>query len=113
MQNAELKKLLKEINKFQTSEIDDELFDKVEGEIQPGTRVEVHWQERESPDEGYAFALPGQEPDEWDICIHIPEMDNSDGIGDGEPVWAHLYNIAKLPKVLKVAAAPMKIEIKK
>jgi len=75
--HTELKALLKEINAFQElSEIDDYLFEKVEGEFVPGAKVEVHWEDREEPDEGYAFALPNQDPDIWNICFQIPQMNN-------------------------------------
>lgn len=105
--HTELKALLKEIWEFQEAEeIDNFLFDKVVGVLLPGSKVEVYWQDREYTDEGYVFTLPQQDANMWDICIHIPKMDNSDGIGEGEEAFVHLYSLLQLERVLKVVIIP-------
>ena len=97
-----MKELLKQIKKFQNSDLPDDLFDKLEGDTFPAASVEVYWIDRDEADKGYVFVLPHQEADEGDVCVHIPQMDNSDGIGNGEPVYCHLSNILSNKRVKKV-----------
>ena len=99
---AELKKLLDEINSYRNDDIDFELFDKVKGELYAGAKVEIFWSERDETDKGYIFVLPNQDIDEYDVCVHVPQMDNSDGMGDGDAVFKHLYSIVELERVSKI-----------
>ena len=64
-----MNKLLNEINTYQNSDIDYDLFDKLQGEIELGAKVEIFWEDREETDKGYIFALPHQDFDEYDVCI--------------------------------------------
>jgi len=98
-----LKELLDDISNYHDSEnIDFDLFDKVKGELYEGAKAKVFWRDREQEDDGYIFCLPHQNADEFDACIHVPHMDNSDGIGEGEPIWKHLYSVVELDRVLKI-----------
>ena len=97
-----MKKLLEEITKFQNEDLPDDLYKKLSGEILPAASVKVYWIDRDEADRGYVFVLPHQRVDEGDVCVHVPQMDNSDGIGDGEPVYCHLSKILTNKLVKKV-----------
>lgn len=97
-----MKELLQQIEQFQNSDLPENLFDKVQGEILPGATVKVYWQDRKEYDEGYIFVLPGQSIDEGDACVHVPQMDNSDGIGNGDEIHIHLSQILTNERVKKV-----------
>lgn len=97
-----MKNLLIEIREFQSSEINDEYFDKIVGDLLPGASIKVNWFEREHPDEGYVFVLPHQDIEECDACVHIPQMNNSDGIGYGDPVFCHISKILSNERVVSV-----------
>lgn len=102
---TDLKLLLDEIRNFHNlKDLDYDLFDKVEGELLPNSKVEIYWEDRENSDVGYVFVLPHQKADEYDVCIHIPTMDNSDGMDKGEEIHKHIYSIVELEKVVKVVA---------
>jgi len=102
---TDLKLLLDEIDNFHNLEdLDYDLFDKVEGELLPNSKVEIHWKDRENADFGYVFVLPHQTADEFDVCIHVPTMDNSDGMDKGEEIHKHIYSIVELERVVKVVA---------
>lgn len=104
-----MKELLEQIRKFQEEDIDDDIiFDKCEGEIKEFCKVEVQWGDREESDYGYSFILPHQDSDIGDVCIHMTEVDNSDGIDAGDPVWIHIYDLTMLPRVKKVIFTPSK-----
>lgn len=47
-----MNKLLNEINTYQNSDIDYDLFDKLQGEIELGAKVEIFWEDREETDKG-------------------------------------------------------------
>jgi len=98
-----MQELLAQIEKYQTEDVPDDMFDKVIGEILPGAKVKVYWNDRIECDEGYAFVLPEQDAGVGDVCIHIPEMDNSDGIGNGEEIHIHLFEILTNERVKKVS----------
>lgn len=97
-----MKELLKQIEIYQTLDLPENLFDKLDGETLPNASVEVIWFDREESDNGYIFVLPNQEADEGDVCVHIPSIDNSDGIGKGESIHCHLSNILTNKRVKKV-----------
>jgi hypothetical protein len=100
---TELKQLLEEISNYQNNDdIDYDIFDKVNGEIEAGSKVEIFWVDREQQDYGYIFQLPNQDTDEYDVCVHVPKMDNSDGMGDGDSVYKHLYSVVQLERVSKI-----------
>lgn len=102
---AELNLLLEEIANFHNLEdLDYDLFDKVEGDLLPNSEVKIHWKDRENADIGYVFVLPHQAADEFDVCVHIPSMDNSDGMDKGEPIYKHIYSIVELSGVEKVVS---------
>lgn len=101
----ELKELLEEIEFYQNSltEDDYDVFDKLHGDLDAGSKIEIYWEDRDEFDEGYIFYLPNQNTDEYDCCVHVTNPDNSDGIGEsGYEVWKHLYNIASLERVCKI-----------
>lgn len=97
-----MNELLKEIEDYQNSEIDDNLFDKLEGETMPGAHVEIFWKKRDETDTGYVFVLPNQTWDEGDVCVHIPKPDNSDGMDDAPEVHIHISNLLSNKLVKKI-----------
>ncbi len=100
---TELKQLLEEISNYQNNDdIDYDIFNKVNGEINVGAKVEIFWADREQQDYGYIFQLPHQDTDDYDVCIHVPKMDNSDGMGDGDCIFKHLYSVVQLNRVSKI-----------
>lgn len=102
---TELKLLLDEIDNFHNlGDLDYDLFNKVQGELLPNSKVEIYWKDRDNADVGYVFVLPHQTPDEFDVSIHIPSMDNSDGMDKGKEVYKHIYSILELERVVKVVA---------
>lgn len=90
-----MQEILKELKKYQDITVTDKQFEKIKGSTLPGAKIEIYWNDRGENDIGYLFAFPCQFPDEGDVMVHIPRPDNSDGIGDGDPVWLHLYNLLK------------------
>jgi hypothetical protein len=94
--------LLDQSKEYLNSEIPENLFDKAHGEMLPGCIVKVYWNDRSEYDKGYLFSLPGQSIDEGDAFVHIPEMDNSDGIGYGEETHVHISQILSNDRVKKV-----------
>lgn len=104
--DTDLKNLLKQINHYHLSEdVDDDVFDKIKGkseEPKPGDKVELFWKDREESDKGYIFQLPHQITDEYDLCIHFTNVDNSDGIDSVEDEFHHLYHICSLERVNKL-----------
>ena len=101
--SIELKQLLEEITHYQNdNDINYDIFNKINGEIYAGAKVEIYWTDRDLCDNGYIFLLPHQDTDEYDVCIHVPKMDNSDGIGDGEEIFKHLFSVVSLERVSKI-----------
>jgi len=94
--------ILKELKKYQNINVTDKQFEKIEGETLAGAKVEIVWTGRGESDNGYLFALPCQSPDEGDVFVHVPFPDNSDGIGDADPQWLHLFNLLKNKRVKKI-----------
>ena len=88
-----LETLLMQSVEFAEADISDTLFGKVLGEIKAGSKVEIYWKGREQPDYGYFFSIPEQDVQDGDIFIHVPQMDNSDGIGNGHEIHIHLYKL--------------------
>jgi cold shock CspA family protein len=97
-----MKELLEQIEKFRNSELPENMYDKLQGEILPGATVKVYWNDRRESDKGYIFVLPGQYADEGDAFVHVPQMDNSDGIGNGEEIYIHISEILTNERVKKV-----------
>jgi len=91
--NHELQQLIEAQERFLDTDISDKDWEKLKGEPQPSGKIEIKWKEREFPDTGYFFALPDSDVEIYDICVHIPSPDNSDGIDDAPPVWINLYEL--------------------
>jgi len=88
-----MKKLLSQIKNWQGRDIDESSVAKLLFEPKAGDWVEIYWTDREFPDCGYIFTLPEQDIDLLDCCIHVPQMDNSDGIGYGEEIHIHMFEL--------------------
>jgi len=97
-----MEELLKEIEECQNSELDGKLFNKMQGEILPGSNVEIFWKGRQESDKGYVFVLPNQTYDEGDFCVHIPRPDNSDGMDNSQEVYIHIFNLISNKRVNKI-----------
>jgi len=89
----ELQKLVEAHEAFLDTDIPDSDWNKLDGDPIPGGKIEIKWKGREFTDEGYFFALPTSDTDIYDICVHIPEPDNSDGMDSAPPVWINLYQL--------------------
>ena len=96
-----MEELLKEHKKYQYEIPTDNEFTKLKGEAKIGSNIEIDWIDREEIDKGYLFALPISQ-DENDLLFHIPNPDNSDGIGDAPPVWGHLNSLLKNKRVKQI-----------
>lgn len=98
-----LKELLDEINYFHQSEdVEYDLFDKIENYLEAGDRIEIFWKDRAFTDTGYIFRLPHQISDEYDLCVHVTEVDNSDGMDSVDDEFHHLYHLVALDRILKI-----------
>lgn len=89
----ELQKLVEAHKLFLDTDISDEDWEKLQGEPIPGGKIEIKWKGRSETDHGYFFALPTSDTEIYDICVHIPSPDNSDGMDDAPPVWINLYEL--------------------
>ena len=100
----QLKELLEEIDYYHTSEdIDYDNFDKLSNsDPMPGQKVAIYWIDREFPDKGYLFQLPHQIVDEFDLCVHVTDVDNSDGMDSAPDEYKHLYSLVELERVDKI-----------
>jgi len=101
----ELEDLLHEIIHFQESEdVDYDLFNKVKNEekLIPGNKIEIWWTDRDEADNGYLFRLPHQQADEYDLCVHVTDVDNSDGMDDAPEEFHHIYHLVSLKRVKKI-----------
>lgn len=99
-----MEKLLAEIAFYQDAELDSYIYDKLSGTPKAGSKLAILWKDRECEDYGYCFRLPIQddEDDMLDFLIHVTEVDNSDGIGDGHEEWIHLLSLLDNERVKKV-----------
>lgn len=85
-----MKELLGQIENYLDIDLTDEQSEKVKGIPEPGAKFSIKWKERTFVDKGYAFCLDGQSPDEFDICLHVTDVDNEDGHGEAPEEWIHL-----------------------
>ena len=93
--NKELEKLLKQIEDFNNlGELDDKICDKIKGVTDAGKQVIIYW-DCGLEDEGYLFAIPHQTPDEYDVCVHIPDADEDE-------YWYHIYELASFKNVKSI-----------
>lgn len=90
----DLEELLLERNEILEKELTSENWEKLKGEqTVAGKKCDIHWSfpDYELVDEGYLFDLPiGNESDEGDIFVHIPEPENPSGMDTPPPVFTHL-----------------------
>lgn len=92
-----LNELLADRGKSIEIDIPEEWYKKVPewDKIGPGDRVIIEWQGKELEgitDVGYLFQLPMCDEDYsmLDFFVHVPNPDNSSGIGDAPQVFTHL-----------------------
>ena len=97
-----MKNLIKEIKKSIDIELTDAQECKIIGVVSAGKKVKVLWTDRETEDSGYSFCLPEQDPEIFDICLHITSVDNSDGIGDAPEEWVTLLNLLTFDRLKSV-----------
>lgn len=102
-----MKDFILHVAEFQKKGIDEKYFDKIEGDLHLGGKCDIVWEGRDYNDEGYVFALPNQDMELLDVCIHVPCPDNSDGIGDAPEEHVHLYFLLSNKKVKKVIFHPL------
>lgn len=84
---------------------DNEYFNKLEGgNCEVGSLCEIIWRDKKNRDYGYLFDLPSNNPplDEYDVFVHIPNPDNSDGGDEALPVFKHLSSLLKNNFVEKI-----------
>ena len=93
--NNQLEKLLKQIEDFNNlSELDDAICNKIQGDTIAGKCVKIYW-DCGLEDDGYLFSIPNQTPDEYDVCIHIPNSDEDE-------YWFHLYELASFENIKRI-----------
>ncbi|MEA1849223.1 hypothetical protein U9K52_09890 [Chryseobacterium sp. MHB01] len=102
--DKDLEQLLSEINFYQNSDVDYDNFDKIKGfdSMELGGKIEIFWKDREETDKGYIFNLPHQDSDEYDVCVHVTDVDNSEGMGDAPDEYHHLYHLVSLERIDKI-----------
>lgn len=77
--------------------------EKIIGDVAGGSFVMITWNDRESPDYGYIFELPGvTNADEGDVFVHIPKPNNEDGMDEVPPVFKHIDEISILDRVVSI-----------
>lgn len=93
--NKELEKLLQQVEKFNNlGELDDSILNKIKGDTQFGRWVKIYW-DCGLEDDGYLFTIPHQVPDEYDVCVHIPDADEYE-------YWYHLYELASFENIKRI-----------
>ena len=97
--NNELEELIKGHEDFFNEDISDEDWDKVQGIIEAGAKIEIKWKGRQETDSGYLFALPESDVEISDIYVHVNQVSNEDGIGDADDVWINLYQLVNNDQV--------------
>jgi hypothetical protein len=102
----ELKEIIKEWNEHNDSEISDAEFNKVIGSPSYGGKLKIFWggSLKDVEDEGFCFRLPmcNDDLEMYDFFVHIPNPDNSSGIGDAPEVFTHIVSIIKNKLVKKI-----------
>lgn len=97
-----------QIEKYRGVEITDKQWDKLVGDIIPGSAVDIYWTGLgNEPDGGYLFSLPNQAPDEGDIMVHVPHPQNPDGMDEGWPQWVHLVSLLKNKRVKRIVCTAL------
>lgn len=79
--NKDIEDLLQQSAEYLREFTNDDLFNKVKGNAEPGSKVEITFKGQDEPDKGYIFTLPGQDVGEGDYFIHI--TDTVDGTDPG------------------------------
>lgn len=97
-----MNELLKEHKRYGDIELSDDELDKLKGDPKPGKWINIYWiKDDEYPefdrivDEGYLISLPISDESVNDYFVHIPNPDNSSGIGDADPEWIHINCLLK------------------
>lgn len=101
-----LKEIVEEIKKANKRNVDKIDWQKIPT-VEPGDKIEVVWKDygEDYVDTGYCFCLPGLNFDEGSFMIHFATTQNPGGIGEGDEVYIHSYNLASNKKVKEVRAA--------
>lgn len=101
--------LLEEREKCMELDISEEWYKKVPqwDELAGGDKIKIEWQGDELDgveDDGYLFRLPICDDDfgMLDFLVHIPNPDNSSGIGNAPGVFTHLISLMENKLVKKV-----------
>lgn len=103
--------MLKEQKRCSELDVPDEWYAKIPGweKIKPGCRVNILWTGaglEGVEDDVYLFQLPfcDDQYDMLDFFAHIPNPDNSSGIGDAPQEFVHLIALLenKLVKTIKL-----------
>lgn len=96
----ELDELLADREKAIEVDIPDEWYKKLPewDKVEPGDMVSIEWTGKileGVTDVGYLFQLPmcDEEYSMLDFFVHIPNPDNSSGIGDAPQVFTHLITL--------------------
>lgn len=75
--------------------------------LEPGDKIKIEWKGRELndvEDEGYLFQLPmcDESLDMLDFFVHIPDPDNSSGIGPAPQVFTHFISLLQNKLVKRI-----------
>jgi hypothetical protein len=107
LDNEFLNKLFKTRNKFLKKDLSQKNWEskiKPTRELNPGDRIEIVWIDRDFTDTGYLFQLPGMDDygDMLDYFVHIPDPDNSDGIGNADAEFVYLWELLSFKRVKQI-----------
>ena len=99
-----MEEILKEIEQYKFYDLSAKEIDKVVGDPKFGGKVDIKWSGRDELDKGYLFQFPIQDEDidMWDLIVHVPNPDNSDGMGKALPVWVHFMSLLTNDDILWV-----------
>lgn len=96
--------LKKELKKYSLKELTKLQWKKLVGTPSAGRMVRIYWRDGVI-DYGYLFLLPECDEADGDYLVHVPQPDNSSGIGDAPPIWQHINNLLSNDLVKRISVA--------
>jgi len=106
--DRDLQKLYDDRKECLALDFEDAWLNKIFGqELAPGDKIKIVWTGdilEGVEDEGYLFQLPmcDDDPDMLDFFVHIPNPDNSGGIGDAPQEFVHFISLLSNPLIRNI-----------
>jgi hypothetical protein len=99
-----IKELMEEREKCLALNLEDKHWNKLKGNINPGSKIIVTWKEYPTGpfDFGYVFCTPECYSDEGDMFIHFQQTINPGGMDSGPEVYDHLYYLMINPEIVSI-----------